>query len=172
VSHTVPIVTGDPNQFTCIIADKYKTTGAEFYGTLSLDGFSLLANMTYNKSKKQPSAPNSVFSRSNNIPDLSYTFAANYDATDYVSLGANITGVTSTLDGAGNEWPGASVVGANIKVRPVKNLELGLNVYNLFDKLTPLGPAGTDFQPGNGTFVGGISPVLGRNVNASVRFSF
>ena len=89
-----------------------------------------------------------------------------------VAIGANITGVTSTLDGAGNEWPGGSVVGANIKVRPLKNLELGLNAYNLFDKLTPLGPAGTDFNAGNGRFVGGIAPVLGRNVNASVRFSF
>lgn len=173
LSQTIcPIVTGSPTTFTCIISDKYKTTGAEFYGTLSAGGFSLLANMTYNKSKKQPSAPGSVFKRSNNIPDLSYTFAANYDFNDMVALGANITGVTSTLDGAGNEWPGGSVVGANLKVRPVKNLELGVNVYNLFNKLTPLGPAGTDYQPGNGTFIGGISPVLGRNVNASVRFSF
>lgn len=167
-----PIVTGDPNATTCIVADRYKTTGAEFYGTVSLGGFSLLANMTYNKAKRQPSAPGSVFSRSPNIPDLSYTFAANYDATDYLSVGANITGVTSTLDGAGNEWPGGSVVGANVKVRPVKNLELGINVYNLFDTLTPLGPAGTDYNVGNGRFIGGISPVLGRNVNASVRFSF
>lgn len=167
-----PIVTGDPNATTCIVADRYKTTGAEFYGTVSLGGFSLLANMTYNKAKRQPSAPGSVFSRSPNIPDLSYTFAANYDATDYLSVGANITGVTSTLDGAGNQWPGGSVVGANVKVRPVKNLELGINVYNLFDTLTPLGPAGTDYNVGNGRFIGGISPVLGRNVNASVRFNF
>lgn len=167
-----PIVTGDPNQFTCIIADKYKTTGAEFYGTLNLGGFSLLANMTYNKSKRQSSAPGSVFLRSPNIPDLSYTFAANYDFSDFVSVGANVTGVTSTLDGARNEWPGGSVVGANIKVRPIKSLELGINVYNLFDTLTPLGPAGTDYNAGNGRFVGSISPVLGRNVNASVRFSF
>ncbi len=173
LSQTIcPIVTGSPTTFTCIVSDKYKTTGAEFYGTVSLGGFSLLANMTYNKAKKQPSAPNSVFSRSNNIPDLSYTFAANYEVNDMVSLGANITGVTSTLDGAGNEWPGASVVGANLKVRPLKNVELGLNAVNLFNKLTPLGPAGTDFNAGGGRFVGGISPVLGRNVNASVRFSF
>ncbi len=173
LSQTIcPIVTGSPTTFTCIVSDKYKTTGAEFYGTLNLGSFSLLANMTYNKAKKQPSAPGSVYSRSNNIPDLSYTFAANYDVNDMIGLGANITGVTSTLDGAGNEWPGGSVVGANLKVRPLKNLELGLNVVNLFNKLTPLGPAGTDFNAGGGKFIGGISPVLGRNVNASVRFSF
>ena len=173
LSQTVcPIVTGDPNQFTCIIADKYKTTGAEFYGTLNLGGFSLLANMTYNKSKRQPSAPGSVFRRSNNIPDLSYTFAANYDVVPMVSLGANITGVTSTLDGAGNQWPGGSVIGANIRFRPVDNLEVGLNAYNLLNKLTPLGPADASFNAGGGRFVGGIAPVLGRNVNASLRFSF
>ena len=50
------------------------------------------------------------------------------------------------------------MVGANIKVRPLKNLELGLNAYNLFDKLTPLGPAGTDFNAGNGRF--NFSPAL------------
>ena len=173
LSQTIcPIVTGSPTTFTCIVSDKYKTTGAEFYGTLSMGGFSLLANMTYNKAKKQPSNPGAVFSRSNNIPDLSYTLAANYDANDMISVGANITGVTSTLDGAGNQWPGGSVVGANIKVRPIKNLELGINAGNLFNKLTALGPAGTDYSAGGGRFIGGISPAIGRNVNASVRFSF
>lgn len=173
LSQTVcPIVTGSPTTFTCIVSDKYKTTGAEFYGTLNLGGFNLLANMTYNKAKKQPSGANTVFSRSNNIPDLSYTFAANYNVNAMLSLGATLTGVTSTLDGGGKEWPGGSVVGANIKVRPVENLELGLSAYNLFNKLTPMGPAGTDFSLGGGNYIGGISPVLGRNFMASVKFNF
>lgn len=173
LSQTIcPIVTGSPTTFTCIVADKYKTSGAEFYGTLKLGGFNLLANLTYSKSKKKPSAPNSVYARSNNLPDLSYTFAANYNVNDAVSLGATLTGVTNTLDGAGIQWPGGSVVGANIKIRPVDRLEIGLSAYNLFNKLTPLGPAGTDFSLGGGKFIGGISPVLGRNFSASVRLNF
>ena len=64
------------------------------------------------------------------------------------------------------------MVGANIKIRPVDNLELGLSAYNLFNKLTPLGPAGTDYATGGGNFIGGISPVLGRNFTASLKFNF
>ncbi|MBU6268329.1 MAG: TonB-dependent receptor [Sphingomonadales bacterium] len=173
LSQTVcPIVTGSATTFTCIVSDKYKTTGAEFYGTLNLGGFNLLANLTYNKAKKQPSGPNTVYARSNNIPDLSYTLAANYNVTRQLSLGADLTGVTSTLDGAGNQWPGGTVFGANVKIRPVDNLQIGVNVYNLFNKLTPLGPAGTDFSTGGGGFIGGISPVLGRSFTASAKFNF
>ena len=173
LSQTVcPIVTGSPTTFTCIVSDKYKTTGAEFYGTLNLGGLNLLANMTYNKAKKKGSNPTAVFKRSNNIPDLSYTVAANYNVNPIVSVGATITGVTSTVDGSDNLWPGGSVVGANIKIRPVDNLELGLSAYNLFNKLTPLGPAGTDYATGGGNFIGGISPVLGRNFTASLKFNF
>ncbi len=173
LSQTIcPIVTGSPTTFTCIVADKYKTSGAEFYGTLNMGGLSLLANLTYSKSKKKSSAPNSVYSRSNNIPDLSYTVAADYRVTDMVSFGGTLTGVTSTLDGGGIQWPGGSIVGANVKIRPVEHLEIGLSAYNLFNKLTPLGPAGTDFAQGGGRFIGGISPALGRNFNASVRLTF
>jgi hypothetical protein len=36
----------------CIIANKYRTMGAEFYGTYRRGPFNLIANLTYNKAEK------------------------------------------------------------------------------------------------------------------------
>jgi outer membrane receptor protein involved in Fe transport len=162
---------------TCPISDKYKTTGVEFYGTLHMGGFSLLANATYNKADKQPgataSAPNPVYSRSNGIPDLSYTLAANYDVLANASLGVDVTGVTSTLNSNGVEFGGSTVVGANVKFIPVPNLIVGVNVYNLFNTLALMGPDNANEIAGaNGSFVGTASSVIGRTVTASVKFKF
>jgi outer membrane receptor protein involved in Fe transport len=157
---------------TCPIADKYKTTGVEFAGTLHYGGLSLLANVTYNKSKKAAGG-STVFSPSDHISDLTYSLAANYRLTDTVSAGFDVAGVSGQYDGfpTGNKWPGSAVVGANLKFAPVKNLQFGINVYNLLNSFAAQG-AGSITAATGGTFYGGASVANGRSVTGSVKFSF
>ncbi|NBC37120.1 TonB-dependent receptor [Novosphingobium sp. FSY-8] len=155
----------------CIVANKYKTIGAEFYGTYTRGALSLIANMTYNSADKMPAgAPSYV--RSDGIPGLSYTFAANYNVVENASIGANITGMTSTVDSNGLEYPGSAVVGVNLKYSPMKNLQLGVNVSNLFDTLTLMGPGNNVVSNTGGNAIINVSSLPGRTVTGSVRFSF
>jgi outer membrane receptor protein involved in Fe transport len=154
----------------CVIDAKYKSSGAEFYGTYQNGGFSLVANATYSKAKQLASGAAS-YRRASYLPNLTYTLSTNYDK-DMFSLGVAATGQTSVRDDPGNIYPGGVVFNANFAVRPIKNLELGLQAYNLFNKL--------DFR-GNGSNVADASvnpivltgtPVIGRTFTASAKFSF
>ncbi|MDE2403457.1 MAG: TonB-dependent receptor [Sphingomonadales bacterium] len=156
---------------TCVVSRKYKTTGAELYGTVRLGSFSLLANATYNTAKYDGSG-NGDYKRSNGIPDLSYSLAANYDYGNLASVGVNVAGVTSTLNSNGVKFPGSAVFGANLRVRPIKNVELGVNAYNLFNALALQGPDNANQIVTGGTFVGTASSAIGRTITGSVKFSF
>jgi outer membrane receptor protein involved in Fe transport len=169
-----PTTTGICPGGGCVIDNQFKTQGAEFYGTLRLGDFSFIANATYTKAKQKFTstrngtqvAGSANYGRALNIPDLSYSLSANYDFAEIASLGVTAVGQSGTFDGA-LEYPGKTIFNTNLKVMPLENLELGLNVYNLFNTYDARGN-------GNGTFGGGITgtPVIGRTLTGSVRFSF
>jgi outer membrane receptor protein involved in Fe transport len=169
-----PTTTGICPGGGCVIDNEFKTQGAEFYGTVRLGGFSFIANATYTKAKQKFTstrngtqvAGSANFSRALNIPDLSYSLSGNYDFSDMASFGLTAVGQSSTFDGA-LEYPGKTIFNANLKVMPIDNIELGINVYNLFNTYDARGN-------GNGTFGGGITgtPVIGQTFTGSVRFSF
>jgi len=150
----------------CVIDAKYKSTGAELFATYQNGGFSFVANATYSKAKRA-GAGSTVFSRSPNLPDLSYTMSANYDIGDMATIGINTTGQTSVLGDDGNVYPGSATFGANLRVRPAQILELGVQAYNLFNKYDLRGA-------GNAVDTGLISAgaALGRTVTGSVKYSF
>jgi outer membrane receptor protein involved in Fe transport len=154
----------------CVIDAKYKSRGAEFYGTYGIGGFSLVANATFSHAEKAGSGSNN-FSRADGIPNLTYTISSNYDFARWVSVGLNASGVSSELDSNGNQYPSSTIMGANIKVRPVDKLEFGLQVYNLFDKFDLRGNGGITDSSVTPTVIGG-APALGRTVTATVRFNF
>lgn len=156
---------------TCPISDKYKTKGIEFYGTLNYGGFDLITNLTYNDSQqlRQNIPP---YRRSNGIPDVSYSVAANYRLAELASVGFDVVGVTSTTNSNNLEFPGSTIVSANLKVMPIKNLELGVTVYNLFDSLALLGPDNANEIVTGNTFVGTASSAYGRLVSLSAKFRF
>ena len=104
------------------------------------------------------------------MPDLSYTLSANYDA-GIASLGVSATGVSSSTDGGGIVYPGGTTFNGNIKVRPLEALELGLNIYNLFNRFDLRGNGGIANSGVNPVVIGG-APVIGRTVTASVRYNF
>ncbi|HWU03371.1 MAG TPA: TonB-dependent receptor [Novosphingobium sp.] len=155
----------------CIVANRYRTIGAEFYGTYNRGPLSLIANMTYNHAEKEP-AGTSTYVRSDAIPDLAYTFAANYNVMENASIGMNVTGQTSTVDVNGLEYPGSAVVGANIKYSPIKNLQLGLNVTNLFDTIALMGPGNNVAAVSGSNAIVNVTNMPGRTVTGTVRFSF
>ncbi|MFC0588804.1 TonB-dependent receptor [Novosphingobium aquiterrae] len=152
----------------CIIDAKYKSYGAEFYGTYQNGGLSLVANATFSKATRAASGSN-TYSRSPNIPDFIYTVSANYDFGDLASFGVNASGQTNTLGDDGYVYPGSTTFGAVLRVRPIENLELGVQAYNLFNKYDLRG-AGNVADAAAGVIGSGVT--IGRTFTASVRYSF
>jgi outer membrane receptor protein involved in Fe transport len=157
----------------CPVSDKYKTLGVELYATLRYHGFSMIANMTANHAQQNPSTLGE-WVKAHGIPDLSYSFATNYDITDKFAIGADIAGVTKELQSYPStiEWPGSAVVSANIKFRPVRNLELGISAYNLFNALALQGAGNAVVTTSGNSFVGAATSVPGRSTLAHVKFTF
>jgi outer membrane receptor protein involved in Fe transport len=155
----------------CVKDAKYKSSGAEFFGTLEAGGFNFVANATYSNAK-QKGADDPAYRRASYLPDLTYTLSANYDINDMFGLGLAATGQSGVRDDPGNEYPGGLIVNGNIAVRPIKNIELGLQVYNMFNKLDFRGNGSNVVEPTvSGTVVTG-TPVIGRTLTGSLRFKF
>jgi outer membrane receptor protein involved in Fe transport len=169
-----PTTTGICPGGGCVIDNEFKTQGLEFYSTVRLGDFSFIANATYTKAKQKFTstrngtqvAGSASFGRALNIPDLSYSLSANYDFAEIASFGLTAVGQSGTFDGA-LKYPGKTLFNTNLRVTPIENVELGLNIYNLFNTYDTRGN-------GNGTFGGGITgtPAIGRTLTGSVRFSF
>lgn len=165
-----PTVTAQCPTGGCIIDTKYKSSGAELFVTYRNGGFNLVGTATYTDAKRA-AAGGGAYKRADGIPDLSYTVSANYDVTEMATVGISTTGQTNAIDGAGIQYPGKAVFNGVVRVRPVENLELGLQVYNLFDTFDFRGAGGISDTSGTTAVLGG-APALGRTFTGSVRFSF
>ena len=152
----------------CVIDARYKSHGAELFATYQNGGLSFVANATFSKATRA-GAGSTVFTRSPNLADLTYTLSANYDFGDIATFGLNTTGQTSTLGDDGNVYPGSATIGAVLRVRPITNLELGIQAYNLFNKYDLRG-AGNVADAAAGVI--GSGAALGRTFTASIRYSF
>lgn len=153
------------NEETCIISGKYKDTGLELFSTYRNGGFSMVLSATYDHSKVAASQ-NSPFAKSPNIPDLTYSGLISYNVNK-AEVGVSVNGQTSTLGGDGRTYAGSALFGLFAKVRPADHIQLGLDVYNLFNSYATQGAAS---YVGNGLFNAGVAQ--GRAVKGSVRFSF
>lgn len=154
----------------CVIDAKYQSTGLEVFATYQLDSFSLVGNATYSNAEKQ-AAGESSWVRADGIPDLTYTISSNYDFGDQVSAGLNVTGQTSAIDGAGNEYPASMTFGGFLRYRPTENLELGVQGYNLLNSFDLRGNGGIADASSSPTVIGG-APAIGRTMMASVKVIF
>jgi outer membrane receptor protein involved in Fe transport len=164
-----PTVTAQCRTGGCIIDTSYKTKGAELYATYRNGGFLGTVNATYTKAKRA-GAGSTVFSRADGIPDLSYTLTGSYDVGEYASVGLDATGVTSETDGT-NSYPGGTTFGAFVRVYPIENLEVGMQVYNLFNKFDLRGNGGISDLSSSPAVIGG-APVIGRTFTASIKYKF
>ncbi len=154
----------------CIIDSKYRSTGAEFFGTLSFGDFSLVGNATYSNSEQ---LDGTTYRRASYLPSLTYTVSTSYDFGNTVTLGLAATGQTSVRDDPGNVYPGGIIVNGTITVRPVARLELGLQAYNLFNKLDFRGNGSTvaDVTGPSGVVLTG-TPVVGQAFLGTMKYSF
>jgi outer membrane receptor protein involved in Fe transport len=155
----------------CVIDAKYKSSGAEFYGTYRSGGLNLIANATYTKAKQLNSGATS-YRRASFLPDLTYTVSANYDIADLATLGVAATGQSSIRDDGGNVYEGGAIFNGNIAFRPIKNVEIGLQAYNIFNSLDFRGNGNTVVESTGTTALVSGTPVIGRTFSASARFSF
>lgn len=153
----------------CIIDSKYKSKGVEFFGTYQNGGFSLVGNATYTKAKRA-AAGTDTYGRAPGLPDLTYTVSANYDFK-IVAVGLNVSGQSSAFDGGALVYPGGALVGGTLRFTPVENLELGVQAYNLFNRLDLRGNGGI----GDGSVTPAVisgAPALGRTFTGSIRYNF
>jgi outer membrane receptor protein involved in Fe transport len=158
----------------CVIDAQYQSSGAEGYATFRSGSFSLIGNATYSKAEISRPGAGGVqgpFTRAPGIPDLSFTLAANYDFGDRASIGLSTTGQTNSIDDGGREYPGGAVVNATAKYNLLKNVELSISAYNLFDKFDLRGNGGIADASVTPTVITG-NPALGRTVTAAIRYSF
>ncbi len=169
-SNYEPTVTNDCPTGGCVIDSNYKSKGLEMFATYRNGGFSLAANATYSDAKRKLSGA-TAFTRAPGIPDLSYTVTAAYDVADIATIGVAMVGQTGVFDGA-FEYPGKAIFNTNLRVYPLDNVEVGLNVYNLFNTFDArgngVGIADASVTPAVMT----STPALGRTVSASVKFNF
>ena len=149
---------------TCIIAGQYKDNGVELFSTFKVHGFNILFSATYDDSTVAASQ------RSPYNPDLTYTGLFSYDVLSKGEIGISLNGQSSVPGGDGNSYPNSMLVGLFAKYRPVQNLQLGLNVYNLFNTFAAPGAAG--FVGGSNNTLVNVGAAQGIGVKGSVRFSF
>lgn len=105
------------------------------------------------------------------MPDLVYTIQASYDLAEKATLGVNVTGQSSIIDDAGRSYPGGAIIGLNLRVMPMPNIELGINGYNVFNRYDLRGSGGIA-DASVSPIVIGTGPALGRTWTASIKYSF
>jgi outer membrane receptor protein involved in Fe transport len=153
----------------CVKDAQYKSTGAELYATYFNKGLTFFVNATYSDAQ-QLDAGATTYRKAENIPNLSYTLGAKYALGTQVSVGLDATGVSSEVNG-GNTYPGGTTFNGNIKFSPLKNLEMGADVYNLFNSFDFRGAGGITNAAVTPAVIGG-APVIGRTFTGSVKFKF
>lgn len=154
----------------CVIDAKYKSNGAEILLTYQLGSFSLIGNATITNAKKQ-AAGTSSWVKADGLPDMMYTVSTNYDFGNLVSAGLNVTGQTTSIDGANNEYPSSLSLGGFVRYRPAENLELGIQGYNLLNTFDLRGNGGLADSAVNPTVISG-APALGRTMMGTVKVLF
>jgi outer membrane receptor protein involved in Fe transport len=158
----------DPN-----ISNSYRSFGVEFTGRLALGNFRLAADATWVNSKIRDSATAAlVGNRPGGIPRLTFLISPSYDI-GVAAIGISASGQSSAPLDDFNEFSvrGTTFFNGFLKVRPLDDLELGLNANNLFDTLGYRG--GGSMLPISATSaIFQSQAVYGRTVTASVRYKF
>ena len=154
----------------CVKDNAFRSSGFEFFGTYEVGAFSLVANATYAKAEQQPSGADGYF-QAQYMPKMIYTVSGEYNVLDSVSIGLAATGNTSYTDGANANWPGSQVFTGFLRYRPVKNLELGLQGYNLLNKFDARASGGVS-DASVTPAVASVNTAVGRTVMGTIKLSF
>ncbi|ATC30900.1 TonB-dependent receptor [Caulobacter vibrioides] len=166
--------TEDTNvQAGAITTDRtYKAYGVEAEGTYRHGPFSVRGGVTYTNAELVNDKLNAAVAGKvpRRQPDFIYQATPQFDLGK-ATVGANIIGTTDSWVQDNNlmKMPGYTLVGAFAQYRLKDNIQLMLNVENLFDKVAFI-EITTPSVPTNGIGLG--RAVNGRTVSMSARMSF
>jgi outer membrane receptor protein involved in Fe transport len=154
------------------IVREYGATGAEFEGSYSVGPFRLAAGATYTKAEIKKDATDVTLEGNTprHQPKLIYSVTPQFE-TERFTIGANVTGVTSSYSQDVNKlkMPGYATVNAFVQYRPFDRVQLSVNANNLFDTLG-LTEITQGAIPATGIVL--ARAITGRTISASARYSF
>jgi len=150
----------------------YSAKGVELEGLFEHGPLSLRLGATYTKAKIDADKADKtlVGNTPRHQPDLIFQATPQFEVKRF-TIGTNVIGTTSSFAQDGNllKQPGYTIVSPFVQVRPVNGVQIGLNVYNVFDKLAFVS-VNSAAIPASGVVT--AQTLTGRTVTASVRFSF
>jgi outer membrane receptor protein involved in Fe transport len=164
-----PAPNNNPN-----ISNSYRSYGIEFTSRITAGNFHLAVDATYSDSKITDSATAALEgNRPGGLPKFLYVVSPSYDA-GIVAGGFSVVGQSSTKSDDFNLYTiqGSTFVNGFLAVRPISNVELGLNVNNLFDKLGFRGGGSLNPILSSTQAVFNNTALYGRTVTGSIRYRF
>jgi outer membrane receptor protein involved in Fe transport len=150
----------------------YKAKGVELEAAVRRGPFSVTAGATYTDAKISSDATNAALigNKPRHQADLIYSVTPQVEFK-YGSAGVNVIGTTSSYAQDTNQLklPGYTLVNAFVQVRPIENVQLMLNVNNLFNELA-LSDVEQATIPASGVVLG--RAYNGRTASATLRYTF
>lgn len=150
----------------------YSAKGVEFEGELREGPFALTLGATWTKAQidKDRSDPTLNGNRPRHIPTFSFQARPQVDLGQF-TLGTVLNGTTSSFAQDSNilKQPGYVLVSPFLQYRPVERVTVGVNAFNVFDKLAIVQLASAAIPAGGLT---NAQVMNGRTVTASLRYSF
>ena len=150
----------------------YKAKGVELEAGVRHGPFSVTAGATYTDAKISSDAANAAII--GNTPrhqaDFIYSVTPQVEF-ERVTVGVNVIGTTVSYAQDNNllELPAYTLVNAFVQVRPIENVQLMLNVNNLFNELA-LSDSEQGSIPATGVVLG--RAYNGRTASATLRYTF
>lgn len=150
----------------------YSAKGIELEGQVQHGPFSLTLGATWTNARIDKDRSNPAFdgNRPRKIPTLWFQARPQVELGK-VTLGSVINGTTSSFAQDTNilKQPGYVIFSPFLQVRPVDRVQLGINSFNVFNKLAIVQIASSAIPPGG---LVNAQVMNGRTVTASLRYSF
>jgi len=150
----------------------YKAKGVELEAAVRRGPFSVSAGATYTDAKISSDAthPEFIGNKPRHQADFIYSVTPQVELK-YATVGVNVIGTTSSYAQDTNQLklPAYTLVNAFVQVRPTENVQVMLNVNNLFNKLA-LSDVEQAAIPASGVVSG--RAYLGRTASATLRYTF
>lgn len=150
----------------------YEAKGVELEAAVRRGPFSVTAGATYTDAKITSDAqrPVLVGNKPRHQADFIYSVTPQVELKN-ATVGFNVIGTTSSYAQDTNQLklPGYKLVNAFVQVRPMENVQLMLNVNNVFNQLA-LSDSEQAAIPATGVVLG--RTYLGRTASATLRYSF
>lgn len=150
----------------------YSAKGIEFEGEARHGPLSLTLGATWTRATidKDRSDPTLDGNRPRHIPTFSFQARPQVELGKF-TLGSVINGTTGSFAQDSNvlKQPGYVLISPYLQFRPVERLQLGVNAFNVFNKLAIVQLGSAAIPPGG---VMSAQVMNGRTVTASLRYSF